>query len=121
MDLWRAWLIAAAVFLGLNFVLSITVGYANFYVYALCPLLAGLAASLYHAERGVGGWLRHLFAVLPAPAVANGAWSLMVEQPDSLGAWGVFVLSMAIAAGLSACGLGIAMLIRWKFLQTSVA
>lgn len=121
MDLWRAWLIAASVFLGLNFVLSMTVGYANFYVYALCPLLAGVAASLYHAERGLGGWLRHLFAVLPAPAVANGAWSLMAEQPDSLGAWGVFALSMATAAGLSALGLGMAMLIRWILVRTSTA
>ncbi|WP_120002913.1 hypothetical protein [Nesterenkonia muleiensis] len=114
MDLLRTWIISAAVFLGLNFLLSLTVGYGSFFIYALCPLSAGLVASLYHAARGVGGWPRHLLAVMPAPVVVNGAWFLLTERPESLGDWGVFSMSIVTAGGLSALGFGIAMLIRWK-------
>lgn len=114
MDLLHTWVISAAVFLGLNFLLSLTVGYGSFFIYAICPLLAGLAASLYHAERGVGGWIRHLIAVIPAPAAINGTWFLTTAWPHSLGDWGVFSISLGIAGGLSALGFGVAMLIRWK-------
>ncbi|GAA4835668.1 hypothetical protein [Garicola koreensis] len=112
MDLLRAWILAAVVYLPLNFVLSVTIGYSLYWLYILCPILAAVAASWYHAERGVGGWARHLLAVLPVPIVLNGYWSLLQQIPSTAEQWGDFAMALAQAGILAAVGLGLVMLTR---------
>lgn len=113
MDLLRAWIISAAVCLAINFALSITVGYSMHLLYALCPMLAGTAASLYHAERAIGGWVRHFVAVLPVPMLLNAYWAVLQQIPSTAEQWGVLGLAIVQAGALAAVGLGLVMLTRW--------
>lgn len=112
MDLLRAWVLSAATYVVLNVTLSLTIGYSLYWLYVLCPVLAGAAASWYHAERGIGGWPRHLLAVLPVPVVLNGYWSLIQEVPALAAQWGDFGMALAQAGFLAGVGGGLVMLTR---------
>ncbi|WP_120002912.1 hypothetical protein [Nesterenkonia muleiensis] len=69
MDIVRSWVVAGVVYLGLTFAINRVASTEFSQVFYVAPFAAGIAASLYHAERGAGGWVRHFLAVLPAPAV----------------------------------------------------
>lgn len=114
MDLVRSWVLAAAVYLALNFTLSVTVGYGGWtaLLYALCPFLAGIAASTYHAERGTGGWGRHLLAVLPVPLGLEIYGVLLHLIPRDLRDWGLLLGQLGTATLATAAGLGVVMLTR---------
>lgn len=67
MDVVKAAIFGAGAYVLLNLALSFTVGGSVSLLYLLPPLLAGIVASAYHAQFGVGGWPRHLLAVMIAP------------------------------------------------------
>lgn len=113
MDLVRSWLIAAVVLLGINLVLSVIVDQHISAVFLLGPFLAGAAACLYHAERGVGSWGRHAFAVLPVPAVLQVYRTFVQEGIPSGGQeWSSLLFGMGFTTVITALGLGAVMLAR---------
>lgn len=114
MDILRSWIIATAVLLGASFVLSLIVTEHFSAVYLMGPFLAGLGASLYHAERGVGWWGRHFLAVLPAPAIVQTYWIVMQDGfPASAQHWLDLVTGLGLTTLIVALGLGTLMLARW--------
>lgn len=94
-DLVRSWLISAAVLLGVNLAVTLVVNQHLSAAYLLGPFLAGVASSLYHAERGVGAWGRHLLAVLPVPAILQ-AFTTVVQETLPAGGpeWASFVMGL---------------------------
>src|SRR5690625_5500941 len=113
MDLVRSWLIAAVVLLGANWAIDVVVNREDSAAYLLGPLVAGVASSLYHAERGVGAWGRHLLAVLPTPVVLQ-AGSTLVDQglPAGGAEWSVLFSDLGLTAARTALGFAAVMLTR---------
>lgn len=119
MDLLRSWGIAAAILLGLNTVLVFTVG-SQYIILSLLPLiLSGAGASLYHAEHGVGGWGRHLVAVLGVPTVLNLLLVMLGGLPRSVEEWAQLPITAAVGAFFGAGGMGLVMLVRWLRMRGS--
>lgn len=113
MDLVRSWLIAAVVLPGANWAIDFVVNRDDSAAYLLGPLLAGVASSLYHAERGVGAWGRHLLAVLPTPVVLQAGSTLIDHGNPAGGAeWTVLLTDLGITAATTALGLAAVMLTR---------
>lgn len=114
MDLMRSWLLAAAVYLSLNYLFVFTIGHRGpvDWLYALCPVVAGIAASAYHAEYGVGGWRRHLGAVVTVPVAFELYTRLVRHFPQDGQEWGSLAAAVGLAALAAGLGLGIVMLTR---------
>lgn len=113
-DLIRSWLLAAAVYLGLNYLLVFAVGHRGpvDWLYILCPLVAGIAASAYHAEFGTGGWLRHMVAVFTIPVLFELYARLVRHFPQSAEELGALAVAVGLSVTAGAFGLGIVMLTR---------
>lgn len=114
MDVIRSWLLAAAVYALLNYLLVVTVGHGGAvdWLHLVCPLMAGIAAGAYHAEFGIGGWGRHFVAVFSIP-IAFELYSHMFRQvPQSTAEWGTVVAALGIAAAATGIGFGVVMITR---------
>lgn len=114
MDLMRSWLLAAAVYLGLNYLFVFIIGDRGpvDWLYLLCPVVAGIAASAYHAEYGAGGWQRHLWAVLSVPVAFELYARVVRDFPQSGQEWGSAAEAVGFAVVAAGVGLGIVMLTR---------
>lgn len=122
MDLVRSWLISAAVLLGVDFVINLVVGQHLSAPYLLGPFLAGVASTLYHAERGVGGWGRHVLAVLPVPAALQVYSALMQEGVPTGGAEGTaFFLGLGVTTLFVVLGFGVVMMTRLLLMTRTAA
>lgn len=113
MDMIRSWVLSAVIFVGLYLLIDLVVTLPADYIYLLCPLLGAIVACAFHAEYGRGGWLRHLFAVIPVPALLTGV--LVVLQhgtPTSSTNLAPYGQALGAGAGAAAVGLGIVMLTR---------
>lgn len=113
MDLVRAWGISLVIYLGLNFLFGYLIGYAAHYIYLLVPLVAGIGASAFHAEWGVGGWVRHLLAVIPVPSLVMGYGVFSQDgAPGSVAEFLALMSAFGMGAVLSLLGMGAVMLTR---------
>lgn len=113
MDILRSWIIAVLVFLGLNFLISVVATAGIGIMYALPPVMAALAACAYHAERGVGGWARHLLAVFPIPILMNSYGVIRLTGfPTDSQEWTMLLIAAGAGALTAAVGFGIVMLTR---------
>lgn len=122
MDLVRSWLISAAVLLGVDFVINVVVGQHLSAPYLLGPFLAGVASTLYHAERGVGGWGRHVLAVLPVPAALQAYRVLMQDGAPADGAEGTALfLGLGVTTFFVVLGFGVVMMTRLLLMTRTAA
>lgn len=86
MDIVRAWVVAAAVFLLFDVLLGWLVPFGTLtQLHFLCPFLAGLVAATVHLWRGEGGWVRHAIAVFGVPVLLSVYYALFTPWNLSSG------------------------------------
>ncbi len=105
MDIIRAWVVGAAVFIAIDFVLGLILPFGSLmFLNLLSPLLAGVAAAAVHLWSGEGGWIRHAVAVLGVPALLSvyyalfTPWNLSTGVLMDIATGAVFVLAAALGA-----------------------
>lgn len=105
MDIIRAWVVGAVVFVVVDFILGLVVPFGSLmFLNFLCPLLAGVAAAAVHLWSGEGGWVRHAIAVLGAPILLSVYYALFTPWNLSKGilmditTGALFALAAAIGA-----------------------
>lgn len=113
MDVIRSWVLSMVLFAILYFLIDLVITSPARYIYLLCPLLGAIAASVFHAEYGRGGWIRHLTAVIPVPALLTSALVILSRGlPENSMTLGPYGYALGAGAVTAVVGLGVVMLIR---------